>query len=376
MATIKPTVESIGDEALTNSIIDRSITEIQDDIATTLAPYSLASCISLKKAVFVSVTEVANKCFHGDTALEELDFHSAVEFDASALQGLSGLKTLILRSNTMCDASSGAVLSYTPIEEGTGYIYVPAALVDEYRSDFVWSGYYDQIRAIEEWPGVCDPYSWEGVAQAIDAGIYKDVYKIGDELPLDMGSEGIINMQVAAFDTDTLADGSGTAAISWVGKELLVTKHRMNPARAGSSGAYTEGAGGVGGWEKCEMRTYLKDTIKPLIPTDVVGIVEAVVKTQTAYTPASTSVTQTTQDDVWIPSRKEALTSGPYNGLFASSVSLYKIIYGETSGCEWWVRDAVSDANFNSVQANMSFSGRAANTSYGVCLGFCTGKSK
>lgn len=150
-----PTVEKIGDAALTDSIINRSITELKDNVVTTLQPYALAACSSLKKCVFGELSEVLNYSFAGDEALDTLDIHSFVEFDASALQGLSGLKTLILRSNTMCDASSSAVLSYTPIEEGTGYIYVPRILVDSYKHDFVWGSYADQIRAIEDYPGAC-----------------------------------------------------------------------------------------------------------------------------------------------------------------------------------------------------------------------------
>lgn len=155
MALIVPSVETVGDSALTDSIIDRSITELQDNVITTLQPYALAACSSLKKCVFGELSEVLNYSFAGDEALDTLDIYSFVEFDASALQGLSGLKTLILRSSTMCDASSGALLSYTPIAEGTGYIYVPRALVDSYKHDFVWGSYADQIRAIEDYPSVC-----------------------------------------------------------------------------------------------------------------------------------------------------------------------------------------------------------------------------
>lgn len=36
-------------------------------------------------------------------------------------------------------------------------------------------------------------------------------------------------MQIAAKNRDTLADGSGTAPITWISKELLSTNHRMNP---------------------------------------------------------------------------------------------------------------------------------------------------
>lgn len=35
-------------------------------------------------------------------------------------------------------------------------------------------------------------------------------------------------MQIAGFDVDDLADGSGKAPISFIGKELLATSHNMN----------------------------------------------------------------------------------------------------------------------------------------------------
>lgn len=170
---IKPTVDKIGDSALTDSIIDRSITELQDEVMMTLQPYALASCSSLKKGVFGGVTEVLNDCFSECEELETLDFYAPVEFDASALQGLPNLKTLILRSNTMCDASSGALLSYTPIGEGTGYIYVPAALVDSYKHDFIWGSYADQIRAIEDYPGVLSDAGkvWETATTSYTGGV-------------------------------------------------------------------------------------------------------------------------------------------------------------------------------------------------------------
>ena len=42
----------------------------------------------------------------------------------------------------------------TPIESGTGYVYVPSALVDSYKSATNWSTYADQIRAIENYPDI------------------------------------------------------------------------------------------------------------------------------------------------------------------------------------------------------------------------------
>jgi hypothetical protein len=43
----------------------------------------------------------------------------------------------------------------TPIKSGTGYIYVPATLIDSYKSATNWSTYAAQFRAIEDYPEIC-----------------------------------------------------------------------------------------------------------------------------------------------------------------------------------------------------------------------------
>ena len=71
-------------------------------------------------------------------------------------------------------------------------------------------------------------FSLNAILAACADGTYKQKYKIGNYKPLDMGTEGIINMQIAGKDVDALADGSGMAPLSWVGIELLKTNRGMN----------------------------------------------------------------------------------------------------------------------------------------------------
>ncbi len=71
--------------------------------------------------------------------------------------------------------------------------------------------------------------SWDEIIAACNDGTYATKYKIGNYKPLDLGSEGIVNMQIAGKDVDELADGSGMAKLSWISKELLNTPHRWNP---------------------------------------------------------------------------------------------------------------------------------------------------
>lgn len=374
------TVETVGDAALTRSIIDKSITELNCNLTTSIRQQAFRACSALKSVNFPSVTSVALGAFWQCTALKKADFASAVAFANNAFYGCSALTALILRNTDQISTITGTPFAASAIASGTGYIYVPAALVDQYKSS--WSTYASQIRAIEDYPAICDPYSWTSVALAIADGSYKDVYKIGDLVPLDLGTEGEVNMQIAAFDADELADGSGTAPITWISKEFLKTERRMNPSRVtNDDGTYQEGTGGIGGWEKSEMRTYVQSTIKNLVPSDVLSMVKSVNKTSRNYNSAGTAVDNVvTADDLWIPSYREVNlgtnyeTSGPiYSIVFPDNASRVKHMAGATSADYWWLRSTGSATNFRCVSnVGGSSSSGIANSSYGVALGFCT----
>lgn len=356
------TVEVVGDAVLADSIVDRSITELQDNITTSIAAQKFRGCAALTNVIFPSVTSVGLAAFWNCTALKQADFEKTVSFYTNAFYGCSALAALILR-NTEAVSSLTGNLSGTPIASGTGYIYVPAALVATYKAATGWSTYADQIRAIEDYPEVCNKYTWEAVFKAIDAGTYATAYSVGDLVPLDLGSEGVVNMQIAGIDVDTLADGSGTAPISWISKELLATSHRMNPALVtNDDGTYQEGTGAIGGWEKCEMRTYLKETIKPLIPENVRSQIVAVTKTQPSSNTAGTIETQTTEDDVWLPSKIE-LQSGIYNHYWQNQKPSSSV----------FLRSAANKDYFHYLQQNGAVSNYGTPTSaLAVILGFCT----
>ena len=155
MSIFVNTVDSIGDEALTNSIIDRSITEILDNYATSIGSTAFNGCSALTTADFPAATSIGQNAFYGCSALTTVNFPVATSIGDSAFQLCSALTTLILRSATMATLSSTMALNKTPIASGTGYIYVPAALVDSYKAASNWSTYANQIRAIEDYPEIC-----------------------------------------------------------------------------------------------------------------------------------------------------------------------------------------------------------------------------
>ena len=221
-----------------------------------------------------------------------------------------------------------------------------------------------------------DELTWDQVIASTKTGKYK-TFTVGDMKELDLGTEGIVHMQIVGIDVDDLADGSGKAPLTFISKELLNTRHRMNPELTPSSAPYDEGTGTIGGWEKSEMRTYLKNTVKPLIPQAVRSGIKEVTKYSQIYNSAGSSVNNvSTTDDVWIPSRREVFgnmeTSGPvYTDLFADANSRKKSKVGATSASSWWLRSATSDAAFNSVSSGGDSYNSNATHSYCVTLGFC-----
>lgn len=73
----------------------------------------------------------------------------------SPFYNCNALEVLIFRSTTLIPNPSSHVLNNSGISKRTGYIYVPSALVEEYKVAANWSVYADQIRAIEDYPEIC-----------------------------------------------------------------------------------------------------------------------------------------------------------------------------------------------------------------------------
>lgn len=72
--------------------------------------------------------------------------------------------------------------------------------------------------------------TWAEIIEYVNAGTAASRYKIGNYKPLDLGTEGVVNMQIVGKNADELASGNGTAQLSWISMELLKNGHKMNPA--------------------------------------------------------------------------------------------------------------------------------------------------
>lgn len=120
-------------------------------MVTSVGQYAFRGCESLVSINLPSLINLNKYAFRDCTSLTSVDFSSAVIIENHAFQDCSALTTIILRSETMCQLLATAGISPTAISDGDGYIYVPAALLETYKSATNWSAYAEQFRALEDY---------------------------------------------------------------------------------------------------------------------------------------------------------------------------------------------------------------------------------
>lgn len=126
-------------------------------LTTLTGGWNFQGCKKLETITMPLVTSLPESCFRlsGSTMLTKIDLPSVTSLAAGVFTNQTKLETLILRSTTMCTLTENeTVLSGTPIKRGTGYIYVPSALIDTYKADNLWSIFANQFRAIEDYPNI------------------------------------------------------------------------------------------------------------------------------------------------------------------------------------------------------------------------------
>lgn len=89
--------------------------------------------------------DTSQKYTNSDGIIQQNTFNTSTKF-----------KTLILRNNTeIVKLANTNAFTYTLIAGRMGYIYVPAALIDEYKTATNWATFANQFRAIEDYPDIC-----------------------------------------------------------------------------------------------------------------------------------------------------------------------------------------------------------------------------
>lgn len=117
---------------------------------------SFTNCTALEEVSFPKVTIVYSNAFSGCTALKKVVFDKSVGFVRQTIfDNCSALTALVLKGETLSSLSYTNVFRGSAIEAGTGYIYVPKALIEEYKVATNWITFAEQFRAIEDYPEIC-----------------------------------------------------------------------------------------------------------------------------------------------------------------------------------------------------------------------------
>lgn len=178
-----------------DALVTRTITEYESNVIESVSKYAFYECSEMTRVNAPNVKTILNLAFAYCTALSSIDFphvenvalqafymcqslasvntpnlsylSDLVFRDCKALKRLelnnctnigsmcffmSGLTTLMLGAPNVCTLANTNAFQSTPIANGTGYIYVPADLVDTYKSATNWSTYASQIKSIDELP--------------------------------------------------------------------------------------------------------------------------------------------------------------------------------------------------------------------------------
>jgi hypothetical protein len=144
-----PSATSVGADAF---YACSKLSSVDLPSVTSIGNAAFSDCKNLSFINLPSATTLNSSAFANCSALAVVDLPRVASISTYALNGCKALKTLILRkSDAICTLSGTSALVSTPINSGTGYIYVPASLIDKYKVASNWKTFAAQFRALEDY---------------------------------------------------------------------------------------------------------------------------------------------------------------------------------------------------------------------------------
>lgn len=117
----------------------------------TISTYTFAYITVPCSVNLPSLKTTSNSSFRDSKGISRVDLAIATKIDNLCFYYCNNLETLILRkSDAICTLQNTNAFTGTKIASGTGYIYVPDNLVEEYKVATNWSSFASQIKPLSE----------------------------------------------------------------------------------------------------------------------------------------------------------------------------------------------------------------------------------
>lgn len=150
-----PNLTTMGGYAFSgNATYKMAFKSIHLPKCTAIPASTLVYCDKMTELILPECKSVGNSSLTSWANLKFVDLPKCTSIANYGLRNNSKLETLILRSETMCTLSSYA-LNSTKVFNGTGYVYVPRALIASYQVATNWETIYGKnanaFRALEDY---------------------------------------------------------------------------------------------------------------------------------------------------------------------------------------------------------------------------------
>ena len=131
----------------------KALTTVNFPLLANLEQYAFYGCKALTAITLPLIPSLGQYVFYGCSELTTVAFPAVTSIGSQAFRNCSKLTNLTLsNAEAVCTLSNVNAFDGTPIEDGTGYVYVPDDLVDSYKAATNWSTYAAQIKGLSELP--------------------------------------------------------------------------------------------------------------------------------------------------------------------------------------------------------------------------------
>lgn len=143
------------------------LTNINFSSATDINNYAFRFCSSLASVNFPAVTKIQASAFGNCSSLTTASFPKATLIGNTAFHNCRILSALYLAGSTICTLSNSNAFNSTPFAKystyfsGTPHIYVPASLVDAYKTATNWTYFASYITTIPTITFTIDDVSYQ-----------------------------------------------------------------------------------------------------------------------------------------------------------------------------------------------------------------------